>query len=89
MTDLLIRLQGKPPKMIKTFEKLDRAVEEYRCVEAILLWDVAVGRVAPPPPILLNQCSQTSFFTLHGWKWENRNGQAMLASMSEVRALVL
>ena len=30
ITDILIRLQGKPPKMLKTFEKLDRAVEEYR-----------------------------------------------------------
>lgn len=53
ITDLLILLQGKPPKMLKTFEKLDRAVEEY------------------------------SFFTARGWKWETRNGEAMLASMSE------
>lgn len=52
-TDILFRLMGRPPKMIKAIEKLDRV------------------------------CQELGFFTTHGWKWDNRNGQALMSAMSE------
>ena len=30
-----------------------------------------------------------SFFTTHGWKWENRNTHAILACMSDVSSYTL
>lgn len=52
--DILFRVQGKKPQMIKAVEKLDRV------------------------------CAELGFFTTHGWKWENRNGQALQSSMNDV-----
>jgi hypothetical protein len=38
---------------------------------------------------LIYPFSYVRFFTSHGWKWENKNGLAMIAALNEVYHSIL